>query len=452
MNIHREHLPADCTPGADNTQSVLILGTGPASLQLAVLMKQKWKACVGIAGRVSVRSETLFKSLEKKGYLISAEVQNDAHLPLKGECVIDHIFQGYEQVSGAWDTLILAVTTDAYIEVLKKIHRDVLKQAQTLLLVSPTLGSNSLVKHYLSTLESKAEVISFSTYLGDTRWKDDKPGHQVITTGVKKKLYIGSTHKSSQAISRWSELLQSLGLTLGVMDSPIEAETRNISLYVHPPLFMNEFSLNAIFGDNSVRKYVYKMFPEGPITQTLISTMLALWKEITSVVEKMSLKGVNLLQFMTDDNYPVRPESLSRQDIDHFTELDSIHQQYLLYVRYTSLLIDPFSEPDAEGRYFDFSAVPIRTLFVNRDGELEVPRMPKEDYYRIKIIQGIARFLQVDCPMIDQFISAYEHKLQTAAAAKSDVRLSNAFLVQSFEEDVTMICREIETLLEASTS
>lgn len=117
--------------------------------------------------------------------------------------------------------------------------------------------------------------------------------------------------------------------------------------------------------------------------------------------------------------------------------------EYLLYIRYASLLIDPFSEPDREGRYFDFSAVPIRPIFVNREGEWDVPRMPKEDYYRIKIIKGIARALGTKCPTIDKFIAIYEQRLEEAAYALKDEPLSDAFAIQTFEEDVRMICSEI---------
>ena len=98
---------------------------------------------------------------------------------------------------------------------------------------------------------------------------------------------------------------------------------------------------------------------------------------------------------MLEDSYPVRPESISPADMAAFEELSTTHQEYLVYVRYASLLIDPFSEPDRDGRYFDFSAIPIRPMFRNAAGEWDLPRMPKEDYYRTKVIQGVARHLGV---------------------------------------------------------
>ncbi|AEI40457.1 hypothetical protein KNP414_01895 [Paenibacillus mucilaginosus KNP414] len=429
---------------------VLILGTGPASVQLAVTLKNKWNCCIGIAGRESVRSEPFFTALDESGRRVRADIQNEKHQAMQGECIVDHVFQGYGTITGEWDTLILAVTTDAYVAVLKQIHSELLKRVRCMLLLSPTFGSNRLVRHYMNGIQSSAEIISFSTYSCATRWAGPRPSHQVITTAVKKKVFVGSTHGRSPAIESLCGLYEKLGTTLEVMDSPMEAESRNISLYVHPPLFMNEISLGAVFGEDVTQKYVYKMFPEGPITQYLIRDMLAAWKEMMSILGKLQFRGINLLKFMTDDNYPVRLESLSRHDIEHFTELETIHQEYLLYIRYTSLLIDPFSEPDQEGRYFDFSAVPIRSIFVDREGYWDIPRMPKEDYYRIKIIQGIARHLNVSCPTIDKFISAYEGKLEAVAQARKGELLSDAFVIQDFAEDVKMICHEMENQIELS--
>lgn len=421
---------------------VLLAGTGPVSVQLAVLLKKRWNCCVGIVGRESVRSESFFAALQQNRGQMRARIQNEQHRPLAGECRIDHVFRGYGAIAGEWDTVVLAVTTDAYLGVLQQISDRILRHVRCIALISPTLGSGSLVRQYMSGIQPDAEVISFSTYLGDTRWMRDRPSNEVITAGVKKKVYIGSTQLPSRSVERFCELYESLGIAMEAMPSPLEAETRNISLYVHPPLFMNDFTLEAVFGRPAVKKYVYKLYPEGPITQYLIRDMLAAWKEITETIGKLNIRGVNLLKFMIDDNYPVRAESISRHDIDHFERLETIRQQYLLYIRYASLLIDPFSEPDREGKYFDFSAVPIRPIFVNKEGDWDIPRMPKEDYYRIKIIQGIARHVGSDCPTIDRFIAAYERKLVEATRALEGEPLSDAFAVQSFAEDVRLVCSE----------
>jgi staphylopine/pseudopaline/yersinopine synthase len=430
---------------------VLILGTGPTSIQLAVSIKKHLNCYVGIAGRESVRSETFFEALKQSDHLIRVSVQNEKHRSMEGEYFVDQVFNGYETIKGEWDTIIFSVTTDAYIEVIKQISDKLLKQVKCIVLISPTFGSNSLISNFMNKLNLNAEIISFSTYYGDTRWMHDSPSNHVLTTAVKKKIYIGSTHFPSKNIDKLCKVYEQLGITLEIMKTPIEAETRNISLYVHPPLFMNDFSLSAIFGDIETKKYVYKIYPEGPITQYLIRDLLSQWKEIMNILEKINIKSINLLQFMTDDNYPVRLESLSRQDIENFNHLETIHQEYLLYIRYTSLLIDPFSEPDKDGRYFDFSAVPIRKMFVNKEGYLDIPRMPKEDYYRIKIIQGIAKYLELNCPTIDKFIKTYESKIEKVAQSRRGEFLSRAFVVQGFEEDLNMICGEIGKTIAAKT-
>ncbi|MCM3134647.1 opine metallophore biosynthesis dehydrogenase [Paenibacillus polysaccharolyticus] len=421
-------------------ERVLLCGTGPVSIQLAVSLKIHLGCHVGMAGRESVRSASFFASLEQSKQHIQVTIQNEKHRPLAGGCTVDQVFKGYNTLEGEWDTLILAVTTDAYIDVLQEINDEFVKQLKFVILVSPTFGSSLLVSQYLLERNVSPEIISFSTYLGDTRWLYEQPSNEVITTGVKRKVYIGSTVPSSTYVRQLSELFERLHISLAVMSSPLEAETRNISLYVHPPLFMNDFSLEVIFGEQRVQKYVYKLYPEGPITPALICSMRSQWQEIEQITDRLHIQGVNLLQFMTDDNYPVRLESLSRQDIEQFDRLEAIHQEFLLYIRYASLLIDPFSEPDANGTYFDFSAVPFRRIFINREGELDVPRMPKEDYYRIKMIQGIARHVNVACPTIDHFIATYEAKLQEVTRTHPDQRLSTAFVIQSFGQDVRMIC------------
>lgn len=166
---------------------VLLLGTGPTSIQLAMNLKNQLNCYVGIVGRESVRSENFFEALKESNHLVRVSVQNEKHRTMQGECFIDQVFRGYGTIKGEWDTIILAVTTDAYIEVLKQINNEKLKQVRCIVLISPTFGSNSLINNYMNQLNSDAEIISFSTYYGDTRWMHDKPSNHVLTTAVKKK-------------------------------------------------------------------------------------------------------------------------------------------------------------------------------------------------------------------------------------------------------------------------
>jgi hypothetical protein len=386
-----------------------------------------------------VRSEAFFAALAASGGTVQVAVQNEHHQALAGKCRLGEWFQGYATVAGEWDTLVLTVTADAYVPVLQQLDRRVLTRLDRIVLLSPTLGSSSLVREYAAQQGADPEVISFSSYLGDTRWPDGTPASAVLTAGVKRRIYAGSTNPASPAIECLRALHESVGSSVEVLDLAIAAESRNISLYVHPALFMNDVTLGAVFAEPEPTRYVYKLFPEGPITPSLIHTMVAQWRELTAVVAALGGTGVNLLAFMLEDSYPVRPESISTADVAAFEYLPPIHQEYLVYVRYASLLIDPFSEPDLEGRYFDFSAIPIRPVFRNADGEWDVPRMPKEDYYRTKVIQGVARHLGVACPTIDRLLAAYEAELERAARTLEGEPLSEAFAIQDFGVDLDMI-------------
>jgi staphylopine/pseudopaline/yersinopine synthase len=422
----------------------LIAGTGPTAVQTAVLIGALGP--VAVAGRESGRSEAFFAALAESDGTLHIDVQSDRHRALAGECRLEQWFRGYQSVDGEWDTLILTVTADAYVPVLQQIDQRVLGRISRIVLMSPTLGSSHLVREYARQHGADPEVISFSSYLGDTRWPDGTPGRSALTAGVKRRIYAGSTAGSSAALDTLRAVHESVGMTVEVLSQPVEAESRNISLYVHPPLFMNELTLDAVFArpePAKPTKYVYKLFPEGPITPSLIRTMVAQWRELTAIVARLGGTGVNLLAFMLEDSYPVRSESIGPADIAAFEGLPTTHQEYLVYVRYASLLIDPFSEPDSDGRYFDFSAIPIRPVFRNGAGEWDVPRMPKEDYYRIKIIQGVARHLDVACPTIDALLATYEQKLELAAKERAGDRLSQGFSVQDFGSDLNLICASI---------
>ncbi|RAC88496.1 DUF2338 domain-containing protein, partial [Burkholderia multivorans] len=276
-------------------------------------------------------------------------------------------------------------------------------------------------------------------YLGDTRVVDMAQPHRVLTMAVKSKLFVGSNKPSSQLIPQLQTWFESLHIQLAVMDTPLHAEIHNSSLYVHPPLFMNDFALKAIFEGIDVPVYVYKLFPEGPITMILIREMRQMWQEMMTILQKLSVPSVNLLKFMVKENYPVRSETISESDIHQFEELPAIHQEYLLYVRYTAILIDPFSKPDKDGRYFDFSAVPFKSLYQNEQGVVHIPRMPSEDYYRTTVIQAIGKALGVSTPMIDTLLHRYVGYCERYQIEHPQQSVSSQFNLDDFEEDISLV-------------
>jgi hypothetical protein len=104
------------------------------------------------------------------------------------------------------------------------------------------------------------------------------------------------------------------------------------------------------------------------------------------------------------------------------------------------LLVDPFSIPDKNGRYFDFSAVPIQKVYQDKEGYCHIPRIPKEEYYRLKLLQGIAREAGVPTPIIDGFIEKYEQKLLLFSKTHDEYRLSDDFVIRDFFNDISIIC------------
>ncbi|MEB6044370.1 staphylopine biosynthesis dehydrogenase [Staphylococcus pseudoxylosus] len=423
---------------------ILIIGTGPVAIQLANLCHLTTDKQINMVGRAStsLKSKKLFQAYQRDNYF-EVTIQNDAHKQMAGRFQINHLYADIQDVEGIYDTIIMACTADAYHSTLAQLSTTTLEKVKRILLVSPTFGSQMIVEQHMANFNKDIEVISFSTYLGDSRLYDTEQPNHVVTTGVKSKLYVASNLGHSATIVFLKGVFEQFHIFLTDMPTPLHAETRNSSLYVHPPLFMNDFSLKVIFEGTEVPVYVYKLFPEGPITMTLIHEMRLMWTEMMTILAKFSVPSVNLLEFMVKENYPVRPETLADDDVYSFEKLPAIHQEYLLYVRYTAILIDQFSEPDQHGRYFDFSAVPIKQLYENEQGVVHIPRMPSEDYYRTSIIQHIGKLLGIKTPMIDTFMKRYEQYCQNYK--KHNQQLSSQFNVNLYKDDKSLVEAYLDT-------
>lgn len=420
--------------------NILIIGSGPVAIQLAQLCDRLSKHEIDMVGRASTskKSMDVYQGYQQAG-VFKVTTQNDIHHPFSGQFQIRHFYQDIQQIDQSYDVIILACTADAYRPMLQQLAPTILQHMKHIILVSPTFGSHMMITQLLTDINTDFEIISFSTYLGDTRVVDTSQPHRVLTTAVKSKLFVGSNKPSSKLIRQLQTWFNTLQIQLEVMDTPLQAEIHNSSLYVHPPLFMNDFALKTIFEGTDVPVYVYKLFPEGPITMALIREMRQMWQEMMMILQKLSAPSVNLLKFMVKENYPVRPETLSESDINQFEDLPSIHQEYLLYVRYTAILIDPFSKPDQDGRYFDFSAVPFKQLYQNEQGVVHIPRMPSEDYYRTTVIQAIGKALGVSTPMIDTLLHRYVDYCERYQIEHPQQAVSSQFKLNDFEEDISLV-------------
>lgn len=391
-----------------NFGNTLIAGAGPAAIQTAVQLSSGFSKKIGLYNRTGTHADRLKEELERNQYHVSLTVQGAKTVH---SAKIDHFFDNSDRILDEWDTLILSTPSYSYSDVIESLEIVSLKHLKTIILISPNIGSNDLVRNY--TNEGKVDVISMSTYYAATKHSSPDTVTRAHTKTFKKRIYLASSKKESRMLPVLKRFLHRLGVEGMVVDDPVEAECRNITTYVHPALFMNAFTLNEVFDlHTSGKKYMYKLYPEGPITQETIRTMVALWKEVSRLVEHLGANPINLLQFLNDDNYPVPEECLCRDDIEKYGDFEVTKQEYLLYIRYSSILIDPFSKLDEHGRHFEFSAVPYKQASCEEDGRWKVPRIPFEDYQKLKVIQGISRKLGVHMPKTESLIDRFEWECQ----------------------------------------
>ncbi|PCT85512.1 hypothetical protein A7O96_15810, partial [Listeria monocytogenes] len=172
---------------------ILIIGTGPVAIQLANLCHLTTDKQINMVGRAStsLKSKKLFQAYQHDNYF-EVTTQNDAHKQMAGRFQINHLYADIQDVEGIYDTIIMACTADAYHSTLAQLSTATLEKVKRILLVSPTFGSQMIVEQYMADFNKDIEVISFSTYLGDTRLYDVAQPNHVVTTAVKSKLYIGS--------------------------------------------------------------------------------------------------------------------------------------------------------------------------------------------------------------------------------------------------------------------
>lgn len=425
---------------------VLIAGAGPAAIQIAVSLGNS-RLCrkIGIVNRISYRTQRLLNELDEKQSEVAVDVPLPGLTKFAGKVCLNNFFCGYQTITGGWETLILCIPSGSYLSVINQIPQSTLGQLKAILLISPGIGSNYLVASILSNQKNRPEIISLSTYIGDSKFSNEETSlTQVTTKAIKRRIYIASNHKSGNYLPIAVDFFESLGLQCTRLSDPMEAESRSITTYVHPPFLMSNFALDVVFHKIKEKKFTYKLFPEGPITPATIRDMIYAWKEISSLLSSLSLPPFNLLKFLNDDNYPVREESLSRYDIEKFGEFEQIKQEYLLYIRYASLLIDPFSEPNPDGRYLEFSFTPFRLSYQDENGKWIVPRIPTEDYKRMKLIKGIAAHRRVSMPTIEKLISNYESKSRAFMIEKGPENMADNLDYEEAEE-LALICDQIDS-------
>ncbi|MFS0838947.1 opine metallophore biosynthesis dehydrogenase [Paenibacillus sp. 1P03SA] len=436
--------PEQVIPPFGNT---LIVGAGPAGIHIAVDAGRGWCGRLGLANRRGAHSDRILCELDRQGYTLSSVVQIQSKSHLSGEVLLDDYYNGFDEIDDKWHTVILCTPSDSYSDVIAALKLENLSQVKRIVLLSPGIGSNLLVQSLVRRSGSDIEVISLSTYYGASRFAFEAGQSTVlrsIVRGLKRKVTAGSNKPGSQTIEDVKRFIESLGIQFESASHPAAAESRSITTYVHPAFFINDFSMNEIFSRTPSRKYMYKLYPEGPITPQAIQSMLLLWKEIGELVTRLHAEPINLLKFLNDDNYPVLEATLSREDIEGFTEADPVKQEYLLYIRYASILIDPFAEPDERGRYPDFSAFPYKQISKDSEGKWIIPRVPYEDYKKIKLVERLGKNLNLSMPQTSAFINKFESKLASFVEEEGMERFRPGLFTDTTESEADLIFGELE--------
>ncbi|WP_368925850.1 opine metallophore biosynthesis dehydrogenase [Serratia marcescens] len=429
----------------NNAFPTLILGAGPAAIQLAADIKTAGNARIGLYNRPSEKGRRLKQylahtpSLWLTGAGKAQRTQDDAQV------TIDRYCDDLALVGGDWRRLILAVPADQYHDVLRQVPWAALPQLRSLILLSPSIGSGLMAQSLLQEAgQSHVEVISLSSYYADTKYQNAEQPYRAYTKAFKQRIYLaGAGARSDCAELDWlCSLLARHGIDAQRCNSLLAAERFSITNYVHPPLALAETTLQAIFQPQAPIQYLYKTHPEGPICPEAIADMLALSQDYQQLLNRLGIEAINLLRFLNDDNYPVPPRMVSRRWIDQFPQLAPTEQCYALFTRYTALLVDPYSEPDAQGRYYDFSAVRVARVFQDAQGRWRLPRVPQEDVRKLRVLVLLAQRLDVEMPAAQRLLARFQQALQHFVTRIGAEHCHRSLLDDTCDEQADIIYRQ----------
>lgn len=391
----------------DSMKNILIFGNGAVALQLYISLKNQNNLNLSLKIRESLNSKKFIEELNKFDMTIECICKTNLNKLAYGKSKINYI-KSNSEISDVWETFIFSTPSNSYLQILKDIDINNLKKLKLIILISPEFTSSILLENYLISIgRNDIEIISFNNYYGATNFIDNS-STKIILNALKKKIYIGSNKNISKYLNSIIKFMKNLNIFAIICKNSLIAESKNINTFVHLPLLFNEISLNQIFLKDKQKRYLYKLYPEGPITKYVISDMLETYYEIMELYEKMGIEKINLLKFL-NDSYPVLDESIKIQEINSFCEKSKIQQEYLLYVRYTSILIDPFSKPNEDGEYFDFSKVNYSYIFKNKDDLWTIPRRPFEDYSKLELLYNLTKIYNTNGKTLEKYLNIYKN-------------------------------------------
>lgn len=221
----------------NNAFSTLILGAGPAAIQLAADIKAAANARIGLYNRPSEKGQRLrhhlahAPSLSLTGAGKAQRTQGDTQVTIDSYC------DDLSLVGGDWHRLILAVPADQYHDVLRQVPWAALPQLRSLILLSPSIGSGLMVQSLLQDAgQSHVGIISLSSYYADTKYQDAAQPYRAYTKAFKQRIYLaGQSPSSDRAELDWlCAVLARHGIDAQRCDSLLAAERFSITNYVHP--------------------------------------------------------------------------------------------------------------------------------------------------------------------------------------------------------------------------
>ncbi|MBH2696615.1 opine metallophore biosynthesis dehydrogenase [Serratia marcescens] len=429
----------------NNAFPTLILGAGPAAIQLAADIQAAADTRIGLYNRPSEKGQRLkaylahTPSLHLEGVGKARQTQRDAQVAVDSYC------DDLSLIGGDWQRLILAVPADRYYEVLRQVPWATLPHLRSLILLSPSIGSGLMVQNLLQAAgQSHVGIISLSSYYADTKYQDAAQPYRAYTKAFKQRIYLAaqSPTPNSAELDWIGSVLARHAIDARCCDSLLAAERFSITNYVHPPLALADTTLQAIFQPQAPVQYLYKTYPEGPLCPEVIADMLELSEDYKRLLNHLGVEEINLLRFLNDDSYPVPSCMVSRRWIDHFPQLAPAEQRYALFTRYTALLVDPYSEPDALGRYYDFSAVRVARVFQDAQGLWCLPRVPLEDVRKLRTLVLLAERLGVEMPTARRLLARFQQALQSFVTLIGAEHCHHSLLDDTCDEQAAITYRQ----------
>lgn len=386
-----------------------MLGAGPVAALTGRLLELSGFS-VTVLARPCSHQARLFAT-ESGALVVSHDSRPDLQ-PFSGAMKAEVAFSP-ESLPQSYRLIFVAVP----FHVAKKTLHAVLKagkvaQESVVVVLSSGLGvSAELASLSKAFPDQRFSVVGFSHFYAAAKFQQEK----FVVRAVKKRIHLGGPSAARELLGPYLNTLKTYGVQVKEHDHVLDAECRNLNLYVHSALGMSRHSLEATFSLASHPRYLYKLYPEGPLSPQTMRGYTGLLDELHGLFAYLGRANWNFLEYLQVEGYPVPEVYLKARDVARFPQYSLRRQSELLYARYTGLLVDPYSVPDQDGRYFDFSAVRIASIQDNA-----LPRMPGEELYNLWVARGISRALNLRLPWIGRLLRNFR---DVAAGADTNSRL-----------------------------